>query len=323
MTGRLGGKARKRLATDPSILAVGRRLQLARWQVEWYTIISMKKIRAWLAYSLYALVLGVIFFYILFPAEAVSRYIVARVAAVYPDAHLTIDDVSPILPPGLKLHQVTIGPLSGDALEAPEVRLYPRWLSLLGKQPAVTYTAFAGQGNIRGAATVTDAAAGPRLHLDADLDGVRIEQLGRIPAIVDYRLQGSVSGRIRYTREKQRTADVQVTVTDVTMTPPRPVLGVRKVRFESVRTEATLENRNLKVTRLILAGRQVSGELTGDISLGRQLKDSTLSLGGTLRLSLRAEGSGSADRQDSGISLSGSVPVRIEGTLGNPKVLLQ
>ena len=69
----------------------------------------MKKLRTWFAYSFYIFVLGAFFVYILFPAEVVSRYIVARATAVYPDVRLTIGDVSPILPPGLKLQRVTIG----------------------------------------------------------------------------------------------------------------------------------------------------------------------------------------------------------------------
>ncbi|KPJ77093.1 MAG: hypothetical protein AMJ54_09445 [Deltaproteobacteria bacterium SG8_13] len=287
----------------------------------------MKKLRAWLAYSLYILVVGALFVYFLFPAEAVSRYIVARVAAVYPDVRISIGDVSPILPPGLKLHRVTIGQTDGDALKAPEVRLYPRWLSLLGKQPAVAYTAVAGQGKIRGTASVAEAASGRQIRLGADLQDVRLEQLEVAQAFADYRLEGSVSGAIACTLGTNRTADAQMNVTDMTVAPPRPVMGIRELHFENVRADATLVNRNVKIIRVALSGEQVSGELTGEVALGRRLKDSTVLLGGTLRLNLRAEGPDATSLPGNpgggGISLAGRVPVRIEGTVGNPKVSLR
>lgn len=283
----------------------------------------MIKFRAWLAYSFYVLALGTFFVYILFPAEAVGRYIVARVADVYPDVRLSIGDVSPILPPGLKLHRVTIGQGEGEPLNAPEIVLYPRWLSLLGKRPAVTYKALAGRGNIRGTAIVAESGDGRLIRLDADLEGVRMEQLGFAPVFGGYRFEGVLSGRIRYTGKKKRTADARMTATDMTVATSTPVLGVRKLRFESVRTEAVLEERKLTIKRMTLAGNQLSGVLSGDIAIGRQLEDSTVSLGGTLQLSLRANGSGSATRPGSGVSLAGNVPVRISGTLGSPTVMLR
>ncbi len=284
----------------------------------------MKKFRAWLAYSFYILFLGAVFVYILFPAEAVSRYVVARFAAVSPDVRLSIEDVSPILPPGLKLHRVTIAHYSGDFVKASEIRLYPRWLSLLGKQPSAAFTAFAGLGKIRGSATLAGLPAGRQVQLDAHLAGVRMEELGMLQAVADYRLEGVVSGVIRYARGNSRTSDVQVTVADMSVTPPRPVLGIRKLHFENVRAEATLKNSNLKISSVSLSGEQVKGELTGNVVLGRRLMDSTVSLGGTLQLNLRAEGSGGRTKPGGGeISLAGRVPVRIQGTLGNPRVSLR
>ncbi len=287
----------------------------------------MKKFRTWSAYSVYVLLLGAFFVYILFPAETVSRYIVARAAAVYPDVHLTIGDVSPILPPGLKLNPVVFEHYSGDALTAREIRLYPRWLSLLGKKPAAAFTVAAGQGTIRGTAAVTGTAAGRQFYLNADLEGVQIEQLDMPQALSGYRLQGAVSGKIRYSEGKKRTADVQLTVSDMTVAPPNPVMGIRQLHFENLRTEATMENRDLKLNRVVLAGKQVNGEISGVIVLARHLQDSNLSLGGTLQLNLKADGPGSAFNRDNpaggGIALTGRVPVRIRGTLANPKVSLR
>ena len=286
----------------------------------------MKKFRTWSAYSVYVLLLGAFFVYILFPAEAVSRFIVARAAAVYPHVHLTIGDVSPILPPGLKLHPVVIEHYSGDVLTAREIRLYPRWLSLLGKQPTVAYTVAAGQGTIKGTAAVVGSAADRQIYLDADLEGVRMGQLDLPQALSGYHLQGAVSGKLHYSEGKRRTADLQLTVADMTVTPPRPVMGIRKLHFENLRTEATLENRDLKLHRVILAGQQVNGEISGEVVLARHLQNSDLSLGGTLQLNLKAGGPESALEKDNpggGIALTGRVPVRIRGTLANPKVSLR
>lgn len=286
----------------------------------------MKKLRAWLAYSFYVFVLGAIFVYILFPSEAVNRYIVTRVAAVSPDVQLSIGDVSPVLPPGLKLNRVTIALDNGSFLEAPVIRIYPRWLSLLGKKPSVAYSAVAGQGKIRGAATFSESPVDRRLHLEADLESVRMEQLGSLQPIADYGFEGTVSGNIRYASGKNPVADVRLTATDVALAPPRPVLGIRRLRFASVRTEVTLQRGNLEFSRVVLAGEQMNGELTGSVVLGQHLMDSTVSMGGTLQIDLRAPGSETDSRTGSpggGLSLAGRVPVRIQGTLANPRVSLR
>jgi type II secretion system protein N len=287
----------------------------------------MKRLRAGLAYSFYVVVLGAFFVYFLFPAEAVNRYIVARAAAVRPDVRLTIDDVAPVLPPGLKLQRVTIAQNNVELLRAPEVRLYPRWLSLLGNRPSLEYTAVAGLGKIRGAASVSGSETGRQIRMDADLQSVRMEKLGMLRPFADYRLEGAISGKIRYFKGRKQTADVRMTVSGVSVAPSRPVLGLRKLRFDNVRTEATLEERNLKVSRVTLTGEQINGELTGNVVLGRRLADSRLSLEGTLQLNLRGSGAQPSSRtggSDGGeLSLAGRVPVRIRGTLANPRVSLR
>jgi type II secretion system protein N len=287
----------------------------------------MKKLRAGLAYCFYVFALGALFVYFLFPAEAVNRYIVARAAAVRPDVRLTIGDVAPVLPPGLKLQRVTVAQINGELLQAPEVRLYPRWLSLLGNHPSLAYTAVAGLGKISGAATVSASSTGRQIRMDADLESVRMEELGLMRPFADYRLEGAISGKIRYFRGKKQTADIRMTVSGVSVEPPRPVLGIRKLLFDNVRTEATLENRNLKVSRVTLTGQQITGELTGNVVLGRRLADSRLSLGGTLQLNLRGSGPQPSFQPDGSgggeLSLAGRIPVRIRGTLANPRILLQ
>ena len=287
----------------------------------------MKKLRAWLAYSCYILVLGALFVYILFPSRAVNRYIVTRVAAVRPDVRLSIGDVSPVLPPGLKLHQVTVALSNGNALEVPFIRIYPRWLSLLGREPSVAFTALAGKGKIRGAVGLITSSADRQMRLEAELDGVRMEQLGVLQPVADYRIEGALSGKIFYRSGKQQTADVRISAADLAMTPRRPVLGIRQLRFDNVHTEATLRNRNLKLSRVILTGEQLNGELSGDVSIDRQLMDSTVSLGGTIQLNLKARESDAASRPVGsavgGLSIAGRVPVRIQGSLRSPSVSLR
>lgn len=287
----------------------------------------MKKLRAWLAYCLYALIVTAVCVYFLFPAEAVSRYIVGRAAAVSPDVQLSIGHVSPLLPPGLKLQRVTIAHYSGGLLEASVVRLYPRWLSLLGSQPSVAYSANAGRGVVRGTVAATGPSARRQVRIDADLDAVRLQELGALQPIADYNLEGAVSGRVRFSGGSRWRGDLRLTVTDLRLAPPRPVLGIDTLRFESVAAQATLENRNLKIHNVTLAGEQVSGELTGNLVFGRRLMDSTLSLTGTIRLNLRAESPGAGSRPGApggaDMSLTGKVPVQIQGTLANPRVSLQ
>lgn len=287
----------------------------------------MKKLRTGLAYCVYVLVLGAVFVYFLFPAEAVSRFIIARVAEVSPAVRLSIGDVSPLLPPGLKLHQVTIAHTGGDLLNATQVRLYPRWLSLAGERPRVAYTAFTGQGSIRGVATAAGSSAGRKLLLDADVNGIRLEQLTALQPLAQYGLAGLVSGSIRFAGGSRPTADLKMTISDMTVAPPRPVLGIGKLRFGSVRTEAKLVNDRIKIARIDLDGKQITGVLSGSVVLGRRWLDSTLSLAGTLQLNFRAQTS-QRDSMPSapgaaGISLTGKIPVRIEGTLEYPRVLLR
>ena len=94
-----------------------------------------------------------------------------------------------------------------------------------------------------------------------------------------------------------------------------------------MRTEAKLVNDRIEIARIDLDGKQITGELSGRVVLGRRWLDSTLSLAGTLQLNLRAKtsqrGSMPSAPGAAGISLAGKIPVRIEGTLENPRVLLR
>ena len=66
----------------------------------------MKPSKTTLLYTLYIIGITLFFLWYLFPSDTLKDYLAYRLGQSNPDVTVTIDRISPVLPPGIKLHEV-------------------------------------------------------------------------------------------------------------------------------------------------------------------------------------------------------------------------
>ncbi len=81
---------------------------------------------------MYIIVVTALFIYYLFPSDAVKRYIAFNLNHANPELSITIGNIKPVFPPGLRLYNVSLYHLNQLLLEAKQIKITPGLLSLFG-----------------------------------------------------------------------------------------------------------------------------------------------------------------------------------------------
>ena len=286
----------------------------------------MKKFYNWLLYGVFAAGIAAFFLYYLFPSETVKRYIITRVNMLNPEIRVSIEDITPILSPGVKLHTVRLGSLSEEMMDAEEIVLIPNILSLFSDRPSYRFSIKAFDGSIEGRAYLESQKPRERIEINANIADIRLEMIRIIQHYTGNRFKGICSGIIQYKKVsgKDRALNTELTATDVSVTLNAPVFGMEALTFDNVEAEAALRNRTLKIKRLVLNGDQFDGDFNGSAVIRQEINASPINLDGTIIP--RAE-----FMQGSGVNISGTlpggsdtgngqIPVRISGPLGNVRL---
>lgn len=274
----------------------------------------MKKIRKWIAYGLYIVAVAALFIYYLFPSETVKNYMAARAGQVNPDIRVSILKVTPVFPPGLRLHTVELDYQSDLLLNADEVTIVPDLMSLFSSGSSFSFRVKAHGGSIDGHTEITGNRPANRVNMTADIAGIRLENIPFVKRLSDYRLKGVCTGKIVFsgTQMSNSTMNASIEIEDMAVSLKNPVFGIKDLQFKSVNAEATLRNQQLKISRLLLKGDQFDGRFSGSGVMGNRLNNSSISLTGTIT---------PRDKffQGSNIKISGAgeIPVKISGTFGN------
>lgn len=289
----------------------------------------MKKFRTWIAYGIYVLLVATLFIYLLFPADKVKAHIAARVRHMYPNIRMSIGDASPIFPPGIRLYKVQLDHLTEPLLEADVINIFPDLLSLFGASTAMKFTANTQEGIIDGRAEFTGEMPDQVVKLDADVTGVQLGEFPFSKKLANYRLAGSITGKISYSgrRDNGQSAKVQIVIADMQLTLAKSILGFKDMKFNRVDADASLKNQQLTVSRLRFTGDLLDGELSGSGFIAGRLNESTISLKGEIKphQQIRPELEGEiSDKSILGfISGKNSFPITVSGPLDELQLALK
>jgi type II secretion system protein N len=270
--------------------------------------------RGFFGYLLAGIVMLLFFLYLRFPGDAVRDYLKAAVAAHYPEMLFVIDAVGPVVPPGVRLANLTAG-LRGRpeaTIHADSLTFAPGWLSVLQGRAAVEMSASLYGGEIRGNAELSNAfsLAGPFLAT-ARVEGVRLEKCLLLQDLIARQFSGTlklamtangVAGSL-----KGAAGKLDATVTNGTYQLLENLGGFDKIVFSRIDLKMELRNGALRISNLTINGDKIRIVLKGNILLADNLKESKIDLTGSMELQ------GLGGRR---------MPLTISGVLGNPTAKL-
>ena len=99
-------------------------------------------------YTIYIIAITGIFLYFLFPSDTLKTYLAYRLSQGNPDVTVTIDRVSPAIPPGISLYNVGIAHQNKALVDLAKLKLMPAFLSLFSDKTTVTFKGYLNAGTI-------------------------------------------------------------------------------------------------------------------------------------------------------------------------------
>ena len=241
----------------------------------------MKNAGKWLLCSIYIIVVGVFFIYYLFPSDAVKKYIAFNLNRANTELNITIDNIKPVFPPGLRLYNVSLYRLSNLLLEAKQIKITPGLLSLFRPKTTFFFKAEAYEGILEGRADIM----ANKLMINADLSGVRTKDMSVVQNLANRKISGMLSGKVRYSgnREFAGTVNAKLTLLNCEVELLTPVFNLESFSFESIAADVTINNRKIQINECIIKGNQADGEISGSVNLKNPLGKSFLNLTGTIK----------------------------------------
>lgn len=282
----------------------------------------------YLLYAAYAIIVGVILLYALFPSETVKEYLVADINGRNPDLNLTIDELKPVFSLGIRLSGIDLNYSGQPFLRVNQITVMPELWSLLGKEKTFVFDGRTNDGDFEGKGVFSTGEKADQVEIVADFSGIRIETIPAIQRMPDREITGLLSGKVIYKgKGSAGTATVKLTLTDGTIDLLMPVFKLNRLDFEKIEADLVLSKTMARVKTCTLTGAQMDGTFSGTIRLRQPLGNSRINLRGTLELhrSFLGELTRTIPKGLLPKKISGGkgFPVTLKGTFENPHFALR
>jgi type II secretion system protein N len=281
-----------------------------------------------LLYIAFTAVMGVVFLYLLFPADSLRTYIEAQIRQNAPDLTVEIGQVSAAFPPGLKLANILCEYQELPLVTASRASVRPALLKLLGSAKVVDFDLDTSEGRIDGRG-VMRVGKQNLLSVDAEIDQIALHEIAGLRAIPDYIISGLLSGKIEYKATPGRSGSgaADLVATDAKLELINPMFGIESFSFDSIEAQLNLSPRRVQLRRCNLNGNEVDGNISGSVMLRTPMDQSRLNLSGVLRP--HAEFMATLQKSVPVALLGGKdlgqkgLPFRITGTVDKPSFSLR
>jgi len=286
--------------------------------------------KRWLFYGLYIAAAIVFFLYYLFPADAAKDLISAYLLKSYPAYRVSIEEIKPVFPPGIRLTTVGMAYQNQKLGQLDQLSIQPQYLALFSGNKRFNFRGTAYQGEIDGKLEVAGRAAPFDVNLNADLRNIRLDDIRKLQEVMGRKLQGRLNGNVYYQNGsgKDDTLEIRLNLADCTVEIAYPLLniGIDALSFKSVDGVVVVDKQTLELKQCRAVGPQADGDLSGTIRFRRPFAKSLLDFRGSIQLHhslLAALG----DILPGGLIQTrkndGSLPIKLYGTIENPKFSLR
>ncbi len=283
-------------------------------------------------YISYIIAAFIFFLYILFPSYAVKTYIEHKLGSINPDLSISIDNINPVFPPGVRLNTVSFYYIRSLLLDAETIKIVPGIFSVFSSKTAFSFKGVAYDGIINGKAIIGSNAG--HIKIDADLSGIQIKDIPaiKIPAGIEkekYKVSGILGGKVTYSNNKgsDRVMGAKLGISDCRIKLKEPVFNHETFTFSKIEVDLAATNKRLQIKSCTIDGDKVSASLSGSIVTKKNLGLSVLNLKGKIKLKPLFFGNMKKNLLASifpeKMSGNGTFSFRIGGTFNNPEFTLK
>lgn len=249
------------------------------------------KTKKWITYTIYGILITVIFLYVRFPSDNAANYIKSIVVAGNPNVVLSFDSASPCLPPGIKLGNVEIGFRDRPdlVLRTDTLKIRPAFASLFSGKLSLLLDADIYGGDMRTDINFANrfSTEGP-VRINTGFSGINLEKCSCLKVATGRRIDGMFSGSLSYNGKWDRitsgTGSAKLTLLEGSVQLLRDIFSLGELDFDKMEADITLKNRTLKITSLEMTGKQLSGSFIGNIFLSENIMRSRLAIKGNMKI---------------------------------------
>jgi type II secretion system protein N len=247
------------------------------------------KKKKWFGYTLYVIVLTVALLYYRFPSDLFLDYLQTTAQRIDPGLHLSIKDVSPSFPFGLKCIQSELSPREGSdkaIFKASSLFVRPEVWSFVQGKFRYHFECLAYDGSLRGSILFMEKNFGAPFTTAIEVKDIIVGNNALLQGAIGRYLEGILSGTITYKgqnwylRDGEGRADLRLTKGRVELL--QPILNLEAIEFDEILIKLALQNQRVDLNRVELKGREINGTLSGTINLKKDLLKSSLDLSGSI-----------------------------------------
>jgi type II secretion system protein N len=244
----------------------------------------MKPSKKTLLYTAYIIGITIFFLWYLFPSDTLKDYLAYRLGQVNSDIAVAVGRISPVLPPGIKLHGVHISQQNTALFEVESLKLMPALKSLFSDTTAIDFKGRLYEGTLSGRAEISAVPEGPGIKIEGNFNGVQVQQISALQHMSDHKISGGLGGNIVYANGKNSgKLSGNLKMTNCRLELAAAIFNQDMFEFKNVDTNLALQNRTLVIDGFKATGNQLDLNIAGRVKLNQgDPAKNALNLKGTL-----------------------------------------
>jgi len=245
---------------------------------------KLKPSKITLLYTAYIIGITIFFLWYLFPSDTLKDYLAYRLGQVNPDIDVTIDRISPVLPPGIKLHEVYISHQNMALLEVESLKIMPGLGSLFSDTTDIDFKGRLYEGTLRGRAEISAAPEERGIKIESNFSGIQVQQISALQQLSDHDISGGLGGNIVYANGKTSgKLSGNLNMTNCRLELAAAIFNQDLFEFKNIDTDLALQNRTLAINGFKATGNQLDLNIDGKVKLNKiEPAKNTLNLTGTV-----------------------------------------
>ena len=280
----------------------------------------MKISKISLLYVVYIIAITGFFLYYLFPSDTLKTYLAYRLSQGNPDITVTIDRVSPVIPPGINLHDVGIVHQNEALIDLDSLKIMPGILSLFSDKSTVNFKGRVNAGTFSGQAEIGDNSGGQEIKCDGKISGIQVQGIAALQRLPAEKISGVANGNFTYASAgPNRSLEGKLTLSQCRIELNNAVFNLKSLEFRDIDTDLMLKNDTLTIKRTSDKGNQMDADLTGTIGLtGKSALNLTVSVTPHHLLLAKIEKTLPLDFLRKKKAGKAAISFKIDGTLDEP-----
>jgi type II secretion system protein N len=239
----------------------------------------MKISKKSLLYTVYIIGITGFFLYYLFPSDTLKTYLMYRLSQGNPDITVTIDRVSPVIPPGINLHDVGIVHQNKALVDLDSLKIMPGILSLFSDKSTVNFKGRVNAGTFSGRAELDHNSGGQEVKCDGRISGIQVQGIPALQRLPADKISGVLNGNFTYANAgPNRSLEGKLTLSQCRIELKNAVFTLNSLEFRDIDADLMLKNDTLTIKHTSAKGNQLDADLTGTIALTGQTGKNALNL---------------------------------------------